>query len=268
MLGPSDEGPYDAGVSARGERTREHLIDVAEALYGRRGFQNVSLREIQTAAGQRNAGVMQYHFGDRDGLLRAIVARHMPRLDQRQDELLALAAATNDDLLAYTAVLVVPFAEYVDRGPSERAWVKICAELLIRPSTTLNEIRQRSSAATFEAGSVIYRKMVEIVPNDVAIERAIAVPLGAIHVCADRARNLDHPKPRRTVLPAELFVANLVDMSASAFGAAPGPTIAAHLTSPSPTKAKRTATIRAAKKAPAGSQATRRTRPSPPAKKR
>jgi AcrR family transcriptional regulator len=251
-------------VSARGERTREHLIDVAEVLYGRRGFQNVSLREIQTAAGQRNAGALHYHFGDRDGLLSAIVARHMPRLDQRQDELLAVANESDGDLRSHVAVLVAPFAEYVDRGSSERAWVQICAELLVRPSTTFDEIRRRSNSASFEAGVVIYNRMLEIVPADIAIERAIAVPLGAIYVCADRARILEHPKPRRAVLPGELFVANLVDLTTSAFAAEPGPVIAAHRAPPGETDSRAPARARARPKAPAEAAAGRAhpTRPS------
>src|SRR6516165_9746897 len=59
-------------VSERGSATRALLLDVAEALISARGL-DVSLREIAAAAGQRNNSAVRYHFGDKDGLISALV---------------------------------------------------------------------------------------------------------------------------------------------------------------------------------------------------
>src|SRR5947209_12928425 len=75
-------------VASRGA-TREVLIVTAERLYGERGVDAVSLRQIAAAAGQRNPAAVQYHFGGREELLRAILeyrigpanARRMVMLD-------------------------------------------------------------------------------------------------------------------------------------------------------------------------------------------
>uniref|UniRef100_UPI0010418D0F TetR/AcrR family transcriptional regulator n=1 Tax=Actinomadura fibrosa TaxID=111802 RepID=UPI0010418D0F len=64
--------------------TRERLLDAAERLYAERGIDGVSLREIVQAAGARNATAVQYHFGDRGGVIRAIFARHLPDVSARQ----------------------------------------------------------------------------------------------------------------------------------------------------------------------------------------
>ena len=40
----------------------------------------VSLRQIRIAVEQRNDAAVQYHFGDREGILRALSERHLPRL--------------------------------------------------------------------------------------------------------------------------------------------------------------------------------------------
>src|SRR4051794_26893710 len=98
------------GMSTRGRATRERLLDAAEELYGRNGIDAVSLREIRIAAGQRNTGAMQYHFGDRDGLIEALIARHMPRIGEIQQRLYAEMVAE-------------------DRGADRRSLV----EVLIRP---------------------------------------------------------------------------------------------------------------------------------------
>ena len=62
-------GPMPPNATA----TREQLIAAAETLFAERGIEGVSLREINAAAGQRNASSIQYHFGNRDGLLAAVI---------------------------------------------------------------------------------------------------------------------------------------------------------------------------------------------------
>jgi len=53
---------------------RERLLDAATKLFGEQGFGETSTREICTAAGL-NPGAIHYHFGDKDGLYRAVLAR-------------------------------------------------------------------------------------------------------------------------------------------------------------------------------------------------
>ena len=52
-----------------GVDTREKFLLTAERLFGERGINGVSLREISRAVGQRNPSALQYHFGSRDALL-------------------------------------------------------------------------------------------------------------------------------------------------------------------------------------------------------
>jgi len=62
-----------ASAPERGSATRALLLDVAEELIGARGLDSVSLREIAAAAGQRNNSAVRYHFGDKDGLIDALM---------------------------------------------------------------------------------------------------------------------------------------------------------------------------------------------------
>ena len=61
---------------------RAALIDAAERLFAERGSDGVSLREITSAAGATNASAVQYHFGDRRGLVRAVLAKHEVEIDR------------------------------------------------------------------------------------------------------------------------------------------------------------------------------------------
>jgi AcrR family transcriptional regulator len=63
------------------------LLDAAVLLFAERGLRGASLREINEAAGQRNTNALHYHFGDRDGLIRALTARHTAALGDRVRQL-------------------------------------------------------------------------------------------------------------------------------------------------------------------------------------
>lgn len=60
--------------SSRGLISRLKIIKTAERLYAINGIDATSIREINKAAGQRNGSAVQYHFGNREGLLEAITA--------------------------------------------------------------------------------------------------------------------------------------------------------------------------------------------------
>ena len=65
-----------AGVAPNPMLTREKLIAAAEQLFAERSIDGVSLRQINSAAGQRNSTALQYHFGGRSGLIRAVLDKH------------------------------------------------------------------------------------------------------------------------------------------------------------------------------------------------
>ena len=61
----SAEGGY-----ARGEETRRRIIDAAIRLFGERGYEGASTRDIAQAAGV-NAPALQYYFDNKEGVYRA-----------------------------------------------------------------------------------------------------------------------------------------------------------------------------------------------------
>lgn len=74
--------------NALGESTRVMLMEVAERLFATRGIEAVTLREIQQAAGQSNTSVIRYHFGSRDGLIRALISYRQASLGADRREML------------------------------------------------------------------------------------------------------------------------------------------------------------------------------------
>jgi AcrR family transcriptional regulator len=210
-------------MTARGEETRRRLLDAAEGLFAQRGVLGVSLREINAAAGQRNNAALHFHFGDRAGLIRALVDRHLPRLAARQQELYAERERDErlGDVRALVEILVRPSAEYIAAGPSERAWLRIGIELGSRPETEPEEISTSASAAAWSAGTRLLEHLVGVcgLPHEFAVQRMWTAMEISMHAVAGRARFEDAQDARRPRPPLPVFIEDLVDMTCGALTA-------------------------------------------------
>jgi len=91
---------------------REILLDTAERLLGEKGIEGASMRQIAAEAGQGNNSVIQYHFGNKAGLMREIIERRVAGFEPRREEL--LRAARGGDIQGLLEVLFLPIAELTD----------------------------------------------------------------------------------------------------------------------------------------------------------
>ena len=116
------------GNQARAERTRAQAIDVTVRIVLKEGFAAATGRHIAEEAGV-TWGVIQYHFGDREGLLMAVV-------DQGFGELLhaleSLPPSTPDTTPQQRVDTVVTAAWHAMSSPTARA----ASEILIGTRAT------------------------------------------------------------------------------------------------------------------------------------
>jgi AcrR family transcriptional regulator len=63
--------------------TRQALLDAAERLFAERGLEGASLRAITGEAGA-NLAAVHYHFGSKDGLIQAVLARRLGPLNEER----------------------------------------------------------------------------------------------------------------------------------------------------------------------------------------
>ena len=152
-----------ASNGASGPDASASLIAAAEQLFADRGIDGVSLREINREAQQRNTTSLQYHFGDRQGLLRAILAKHGREVDARRNALLDQYEANGvDDIRALASAFVLPLVAKLHDPDGGRCYLRIAAELVNR-----SEPRDRA------------RRAVDPVRPAAAATRATASPAGA-----------------------------------------------------------------------------------------
>src|SRR6201994_488927 len=67
------------GGYARGEETRARIVTAALRMFGERGFEAASTRDIATLAGV-NAPALQYYFDNKEGLYLACVEHIVKRV--------------------------------------------------------------------------------------------------------------------------------------------------------------------------------------------
>ena len=104
-------------MGQHGDRAHTTLMDAAEELFARHGLDAVSNRSIADHAGTANHSAVGYHFGGREGLLRALVQRDRPTVLRRREELLA-DLPSSPPLRDVMAVHVLPWVEHFDTLPT------------------------------------------------------------------------------------------------------------------------------------------------------
>jgi AcrR family transcriptional regulator len=206
-----------------------------------RGIEGVSLNEINRAAGQRNTAALHYHFGGREGLLRAIMRRHGTWLRARHDELYAevIGSGRERDVRGLVEVIVLPVAEYIGRGSSQRAAIRIWTSALAHPEIAIEDVHAMVDPALTLAARALVEIMAESMSRELAVERMVVVSQSVLHVLADRAILEDARGGRRRPLPLPLVAANLVDMTAAALTAPVGEDSAEAARSPEVTATNR-----------------------------
>ena len=200
--------------------TRDLLLDAAARLYAERGIGNVSLAEIVRTAHQRNASAVHYHFGSRDEVLRALLARHVPVIAERRHRLLDEARAHPDgDVRSAVEAIVRPVTEFAQRGWRERAYLQIGSELAEAVDRTTPELRDLLAQTEGHQAWALLRRRCPTVPDDLwRVRQEISIAFIG-RAAADRARRLDRGDEGE-VLSDDRFVDNLVDMVMGAMTAA------------------------------------------------
>jgi AcrR family transcriptional regulator len=112
--------------------TALRILRAAEPELADKGIDRASLRDILRAAGQSNAGAVQYYFGDRRGLIRAVIARHSQhQLTHRHALLDAYEKSGRPDRRALADALIAPAAAKLDDPDGGRHYLRVVAEYFI-----------------------------------------------------------------------------------------------------------------------------------------
>ena len=188
------------------------LILAAERLFAEQGIEAVALRHVNQAANQRNMSAAHYHFGSREGLVRAVLMYRWPDLDRRRGLLLERAGAK--DLRFYLEAFILPLIEELTPRAEGNHYLRFMQHYArFRGDYTF--ARQFSPA-----GVAIYDQIERLIGYIPAAVRALRIGylINMIHAVLASAED----RLGRGELHAgeiELIASNLIDMFASALTA-------------------------------------------------
>ncbi|PMG02299.1 TetR family transcriptional regulator [Vibrio breoganii] len=101
--------------------TKQKIIEVAESLFAEKGFKDTSLRAI-TSQANVNVASVNYHFGDKKTLIRAVLDRYLEEfMPQLERELESIDLRTNVSMTDVFYALKAPLTNLdkeFDRGAS------------------------------------------------------------------------------------------------------------------------------------------------------
>lgn len=105
-------------MAVKGE-TKAKILDAAEQLFAEHGFKETSLRTITSKAGVNLASV-NYHFGDKKSLVRAVLSRYleafMPALEAELELLLTHNTFSMEQVFACTKRPLLSLDQYKPQG--------------------------------------------------------------------------------------------------------------------------------------------------------
>ncbi len=134
------------------EDARTALLDAAERCFATTGIAQVSDRRVADAAGNTNHSAVRYYFGGREGLLSALIERHLHALEEPRRAMFG----RSDSLLGDVRSLVLPTTSVLAGLPRPTSRARFLAQALHDPATAalMRQAAEHAPAATVIVGSV------------------------------------------------------------------------------------------------------------------
>jgi AcrR family transcriptional regulator len=193
--------------------TKERLLRTAERLFALHGIDAVSMRSICVEAEQRNNTALQYHFGDKQNLIEAILADRMATINERRQAMLEQirGEGCEGDLHRLVAALVTPFTDQLRDEAGGRYYVRFAAQLFGRGNAVELLAERRPWTDAFHAVVELIRACLADVPEKVIAGRLALMASQLVHATAAKEYELADSGPRQRGRSVARFSDELVD---------------------------------------------------------
>ncbi|MBK7170178.1 MAG: TetR family transcriptional regulator [Gammaproteobacteria bacterium] len=197
----------------RTDTTRTLIISTAETLFAEHGVSGVTINSINQAAGQKNSNAVRYHFGDKTGLLLAIIDKHLEQIAERRKIMLKNLARRGDHSLRdLVETLVHPIARQMNEPCGGEAFIHINAEFItVKAFSFYKEIDNPIRIHFEDQLILLFQAHMSHLPKILAMKRMILVS-GMIYNGLSNHARIRHQLPAgHPLIDFDLAVCNLVD---------------------------------------------------------
>ena len=153
--------PESSEATGRGSETRRRLVDAAQTLLAERDIEEITLRDITTAA-EANVAAVNYHFGSKDKLLTSIVERALTDRASRYVAALDCLTSRNAATDVESVVRAAFGADLASRGDDSEIICCIGARLAA-PGTA--ELRALAVSTHTEASARLEQLLGALLPG-------------------------------------------------------------------------------------------------------
>lgn len=137
-------------MAVRGTSTKERIMDAAQELFGRHGLEGTSLRAVTNAAGA-NLAAVNYHFGSKEELFRAVVWRVMGPVAEEHRRRMEEMAGSSPSVEELLDAFLGPFVRLIS-GQPDRSLARFVGRVL----ADTDERLWRQAAVQTEAADAMY----------------------------------------------------------------------------------------------------------------
>jgi len=204
--------------------TRAKLIAVAERLFAEKGVEGVSLAEIVRVARQRHSNACHYHFGNKDGLIQAILNKHVPAISAQRNAMFdSIEVAGTNSVTEVVRAFVRPVAAKLFDPNGGKDFIRFNAQLVARHTMA---IQGQDAALSLPVADRLNRKLRAALaslnlPAALVDGRLMVAAIMLFSGLADYSRLRDKVPAEDAYADLELFVRDLERMIEGALTAPP-----------------------------------------------
>lgn len=143
-----------------GSGTRERILDAAQESFGARGLEGTSLRAV-TAAAEVNLAAVNYHFGSKEELFRAVVRRVLGPIIEEHRRRIEELGGEEPGVEELLDAFVGPFVGTISSGRN-RSVARLVSRILTDPD---EEIRRRTFEQTAETDAMYLEAFGRALPH-------------------------------------------------------------------------------------------------------
>ena len=207
--------------------SQENIVLAAERLFAEQGIDGVSLRQINAAAGLKNNAATHYHFGGKEGLIRAVIEYRAEDINSHRQQLLdELAEAGEKDrpgknlptkglIRGLVRALVLPMAEHLLKHPEGSFYFRFVIQAVENSFRDAKEKMMQSHGDQYDQIRRQLHDLLADLPEEIFMQRFGMMLTLVVNSIAAWEREIPigsaHERSPNFAMETSIFTDNLID---------------------------------------------------------